>query len=304
MMKLNRQRITALLALPAAAAAISLALAAPPPGPSSTASPKKRLVAPGPTLDRTYTIDQLEHVRWQLHESIMLAAEVVDIVRPAYALANVPEGLAVVAGFDDQELSKLLSTGIDFDSVHAAMVQAHEMLIAEQAASGPSVADPAGLTPGDFPDAQYSAIWGSQGPHPVAVFIAFNVMSVLETAAQILHRVCAQTSFGFDCNPAVLVLDLPFVAVKIVFELLMEAGDDVTNKEVEASYLRAEHLHEDLLALQDEADAIDTMLNAMLMKLDDLAVASEALRVTSCEHIRLALLPQEQRTSSLPNCPP
>jgi hypothetical protein len=301
---MNRDlRRSALLAVLLAAAALSLAIAGHPPGPPS---PESGIAPPAPIPASTFA--EREALRTLLLDSVTRAGEVLDTLQPGVHDQTVGAALAAVEECADDDLSRLLATGIDYSILDEATKAMTEMLDDPRLQIDPNaVYDDPGDSPG-FPDPEYSFI-GDDGFHWGAEVAAFTLANVADAAEFIANLGCQQTIpipiVGGSIDGSVICIATAVIkyAAGAFAETVSFTNDDIGSWKTQAALDRTCHLHNDLLALQGAMDAMDAKATALLVKLDDLALTTETLRETSCEHIRLVLLPQEQRTSDLPHCP-
>lgn len=311
-MNRDLRRSALLLALPVAAASLSLAPAGEPAGQpagplTGPPAPVTFPTAPAPPDAPVYTVAEQETLRTQLRESLVEMSQMAAVTNPGVFERQVADALAMIDAYGDDELNHLLSSGADFGAVRTAVSALGQAM----SDLGMHVGDPQdGDSPADspgFPQPEYSFV-GSQRPHwgfKVAAFTALNLATLLNDTTD---RVCQQTWYvpfvgSFDCSVCCIPTSLIKALAWAFLEGLNFVNGDITSVQIEASFERTCHVHNDLLAVQGQQDAMDAKLDALLVKLDELVDSTAILRQTSCEHIRLIQLPQKERASDLRACP-
>jgi hypothetical protein len=184
----------------------------------------------------------------------------------------------IVENLTPEELASIQDSGPDLSRLASAAEKLRSALAEGASAAGPT---PAPLSLG-FPSAPYSALCGSDRPEPGVLYGALLVFQAAESAREGASRGCDETVVvageGGNASLLCLALDIAWAAAKGAYEGIKFCDEDVDSAEIEGSYDRLGHLHDDLSQhdtdikariAQHDAD-IKARLDALDGKLDEL----------------------------------
>ncbi len=96
-----------------------------------------------------------------------------------------------------------------------------------------------------LPDASYSALCGFVRNNASAIEIARTVFQVAQGIWSVASRACEQVVAGFNTSAACIPVDVILFIAEFVFDRLEECNDDIDSAEIQGSYERLEHMHDD-----------------------------------------------------------
>jgi len=145
-----------------------------------------------------------------------------------------------------------------------------------------------------FPNAGYSGLCGSERNDTTIVFAAQVALQAAELVWSAASRGCDEVIVvcpapgGGNTSLVCIAADAVLFAAKAVLDDFKFCDEDVDSAEIEGSYERLAHLHNDI-------NTLDEKINTLL---DEVA----NLRRQNCEIIKLLHTPQGQRQSSIDVC--
>jgi hypothetical protein len=213
------------------------------------------------------------------------------------------EAMDKIAQLPEEQISVFAAAGSKVSDWLAATQTLRDRLTATAAAESARVKEAIGPASPGFPSATYSTVCGSTRSDTDTLFgfkVAYQAARVVWDAAgrgcnQVVVAVFLGEGGGGNTSLACIVADVIFRVAESVLEDFQFCDDSIDSAEVNGTYTRVDHIHNDLGTVDGKIDAINA-------KLDALAAAVEALRQANCEITRLLNTPEGRRSSNLPVC--
>lgn len=118
------------------------------------------------------------------------------------------------------------------------------------------------------------ALCSNPGFSPNAQFLTLNAALLAEGVKDMAEQFCSQSGLGFNAAVACVVTDLAYIITKAVHENRELCNSFVTAAEVNGSYNRVGHLHDDIEEIDSDIANVDA----------DLASARSAILAAIAQH--------------------
>ncbi len=203
-----------------------------------------------------YTPLEIAEYRDAIRQTFSIGLEIARMANNTATQKLIEQRMQVVESISDADLARLMSSGADFVQLRDSMASLRDNLRPPVFRNGK--ARP--LSTG-FPDADYDFCGTTHG----SAAILLDAQATLDLAKGLwsaASRLCDQVVvvLGEGGNTSVLcvIVDGALTVAETIFNGVMFCENDIDSAEINGSYRRLAHIHDDIASLQSSGDSTKT----------------------------------------------
>jgi hypothetical protein len=205
-----------------------------------------------------YTPVEIADYRESIRQTFIIGHELVGAANNPTVQKLLEQRIQLVDRLSDADVARLKSYGADFGQLHEAMAAARDFIHAPAAGDGRKRTLSSG-----FPDAQYS-FCGSTHQGAAGLLIFQAVLTTAKGVWSLADRGCDQVLValgeGGNTSLVCIIVDTVLTAAQAVFDGYTFCENDIDSNEINGSYRRLDHIHNDLASLQSSSDSGQTAI--------------------------------------------
>lgn len=221
-----------------------------------TILPSNRAAA-APDMTGRYTAVEIADYREAIRQTFTLGHEIARMANNPAMQKLIEQRMKMVERVSDADLARLMSYGADFGQLRDSMASLRDKLYAPaQGSNGRVRTNSAG-----FPDAEYDFCGTTHGT-AVILLTAQSTLDLAKGLWSAASRACDQVVVvvgeGGNTSLVCIVVDTALTIAETTFNAVAFCENDIDSAEINGSYRRLAHIHEDIAGLQSSGDSSRT----------------------------------------------
>ena len=192
-----------------------------------------------------YTPVEIADYRESIRQTFLIGHELVSAANNVLVQKLIEQRLQLVDKLSDADVARLMSYGADFHQLYEAMVAERDFIHTPSAGG-----DRKRNLSNGFPDAQYS-FCGSDHKGAAGLVVFQAALTTAKGIWSLADRGCDQVLVvageGGNGSLACIVADTALTIAQVAFDAIIACENDIDSAEINGSYRRLDHIHDDLV---------------------------------------------------------
>ena len=201
-----------------------------------------------------FTPVEIADYRQAIRDTFTVGHEIARMANNAATQKLIEQRMKMVDSISDADLARLMSYGADFGEFRDSMIALRDAI------HPPAQGETGRVKPlsAGFPDANYDFCGSTHGSAPI-LLAAQATLDIAKGVWSAASRACDQTVViageGGNASLVCIIVDTALTIAETAFNAVVFCENDIDSAEINGSYRRLAHIHDDVAALQTSGDS-------------------------------------------------